>query len=328
MWAITGGSGFIGSQLAGHIARHQIPFAILDKRDSPLFPERVRRVDICDRDALRAVLDGDVIVHLAAEHRDDVRPLGRYAEVNVGGTETVARIAREKGIDRIVFTSSVAVYGFAPPGTGEAGAIRPFNEYGRTKFAAEEVLRAWQAEAPERRALTILRPTVVFGPGNRGNVYNLVDFIRSGRFVMVGDGRNRKSMAYVENVAAFLHHAAGFGPGLRVFNYVDLPDLTMNELVGRVRLRLRGKAGVGPRLPRWLGLGIGHLADGVAALTGRRLPISAVRVRKFTATTRFASAAHDVAGFEAPKTLAEGLDLTLERDFLTPDPAAPVFFTE
>lgn len=328
MWAITGGSGFIGSRLGSRIAEHQIPFAILDRRESPLFPDRVRRVDICDLDALRGALAGEVIVHLAAEHRDDIRPPSRYDEVNVGGTANVAQVAREKGIDRIVFTSTVAVYGFAPPGTGEAGAIRPFNAYGRTKFEAEEVLRCWQAEAPERRALTIVRPTVVFGPGNRGNVHNLLTFIRSGRFVMVGDGRNRKSMAYVENVAAFLHRAAQFGPGLRVFNYVDLPDLTMNDLVGQVRQRLLGKPGVGPRLPRWLGLGIGHLADGAAALSGRSLPISALRVRKFTATTSFASAAHDVAGFKAPKTLAEGLDLTLEHDFLHPDPAAPVFHTE
>ena len=98
----------------------------------------------------------------------------------------------------------MACYGNAPPGTGEGGAIAPFNDYGRTKFLAEEVYRAWQRDDPSRRTLAIVRPTVIFGEQNRGNVYNLLRQIASGRFVMVGAGRNTKSMAYVGNVAAFL----------------------------------------------------------------------------------------------------------------------------
>jgi nucleoside-diphosphate-sugar epimerase len=70
----------------------------------------------------------------------------------------------------IIFTSTVAVYGFAKIGTEESGKIAPFNDYGRTKYEAEEVFKAWQAEAPEERTLVIIRPTVVFGEQNRGNV--------------------------------------------------------------------------------------------------------------------------------------------------------------
>ena len=110
-------------------------------------------------------------------------------------------MAEEKGIEHIIFASSVAVYGFAPPDTGEDGSINPFNDYGRTKHAAEQVLRAWQAKAPARRMLTIIRPTVVFGPGNRGNVYNLLRQLQSGSFVMGGNGQTSKSVADGENVA-------------------------------------------------------------------------------------------------------------------------------
>ena len=325
---LTGGSGFIGSTLATRLARRQAGFGILDTRPSPLFPERAIQCDICDTDQLRAHLQGDTVIHLAAEHRDDVRPRQRYHDVNVGGTKALVAVAREKGIDRIVFTSTVAVYGFAPPDTAEDGAIAPFNDYGRTKFQAEQVLRAWQAEAPDRRSLTILRPTVVFGPGNRGNVYNLLSFAGSGRFVMIGAGRNRKSMAYVENIAAFLHHATGFGPGVHLFNYVDKPDLDMNALVSLVRGRLLGRPGTGPRVPYWFGLAGGYVADAVSAVSGRRLPISSIRVRKFCADSSFASAAHGVPGFTPVMTLSEGLEHTLQREFLTPDPDAPVFETE
>jgi GlcNAc-P-P-Und epimerase len=100
-----------------------------------------------------------------------------------------------------------------PPGTNEQGAINPFNEYGRTKYEAECVYRDWQAQDPGNRALVIIRPTVVFGEQNRGNVYNLLRYLADGRFVMVGSGRNVKSMAYVENIAAFLEHSLSFGPG-------------------------------------------------------------------------------------------------------------------
>ena len=106
-----------------------------------------------------------------------------------------------------------------------------FNEYGRTKHLAEKVYLKWQQEDPENRRLIIIRPTVIFGPGNRGNVYNLFNQIFKKRFVMFGDGNNQKSMAYVENVAAFIMYIANSNPNLQIYNYVDKPDLSMNKLI-------------------------------------------------------------------------------------------------
>lgn len=326
--SIVGGAGFIGTRLAHHLAERQIPFEIIDLRPSQSFPERSKIADIRDPDALRAALSGQTVIHLAAVHRDDVTDPGAYDATNVEGTRVLCAVAAEKGVRRIVFTSSVAVYGFAPPGTGESGAIAPFNAYGRTKFQAEEILRGWRAAAPQTRALIVVRPTVVFGEGNRGNVHTLLSQIASGRFVMVGAGRNRKSMAYVGNVAAFLTVAAQSPRSEGVFNYVDGPDFDMNRLVGLVRARLRGKAGPGPRLPVWLGLALGRLADLVARLTGRRLPISAIRVRKFCADSSFASDKAGLDGFHPPVTLAEGLDRTLQAEFIAPDPSRQIFETE
>ena len=120
------------------------------------------------------------------------------------GAQILCRVCEEKGINKIVFTSSVAVYGFAPSGTGEDGRINPFNEYGRTKALAEDVYRDWRRRDPDNRSLIIVRPTVVFGEGNRGNVYNLLNQINSGTFAMIGSGNNKKSMAYVDNLSAFL----------------------------------------------------------------------------------------------------------------------------
>ena len=327
---ITGGSGFIGTALARRLDAAGRDFRIGDIAESRTFPGRHSPLDITSDEILSTPIaqNAEAIAHLAAVHRDDVRPVSRYDKVNVDGTRNVAALAERARINRIVFTSTVAVYGFAAPDTDERGTIDPFNDYGRTKAEAEDVLRDWQRRDPGARSLTILRPTVVFGPGNRGNVFNLLNQMARGRFVMVGNGRNRKSMAYVDNVAAFIDTALGFGPALHLFNYVDKPDYDMDSLVRQVNTVLNGRDRVGPRLPVPVALSLGHGADLLAGLTGRSLPVSAIRVRKFVKETSFASAAHDVAGFVAPVSLAEGLRRTLEAEFLKPDPNSVLHYTE
>ena len=250
-----------------------------------------------------------------------------YYSTNVEGARILCDICEEKGIDKIVFTSSVAVYGFAPPRTGENGAIDPFNEYGRTKALAEDVYREWREKDPENRSLIIVRPTVVFGESNRGNVYNLLNQINSGAFAMIGNGKNKKSMAYVENLSAFLVKCIESDEKYAVYNYVDTPDFTMNELVSLVRGRLRGSPSVGIRIPKFIGLMAGYTADVLAKL-GVKLPISSVRVKKFCASSEFSSAKGELDGFEAPYTLQEGLDRTLEAEFINPDPDRQIFYTE
>lgn len=326
-YSITGGSGFIGSSLGQSLHQAGERFRIIDKRPSATFPDLVTLLDILDHDRLTQNLFGDTIFHLAAEHRDNVTPPERYDRVNVEGTRILCRAASLRGINRIIFTSSVAVYGFAEVDTDETGPIHPINAYGASKYAAEQVLRAWASEAPQTRSLTIIRPTVVFGPGNRGNVYALFRQIALGRFIMVGRGENRKSLAYIDNLVAFLRHAAQAGPGVHLFNYVDTPDLTMHALVSLARQVLRAKSGTGPALPLALGLGLGHLADGLAKLTGRSLPVSAVRMRKFTANSSFTSRAHGHDGFSAPVSLEDGIHTTLQAEFLNPQ-ARPIFYTE
>ena len=325
---VVGGAGFIGTRFCELLQTKGIDFRIVDLKPSNRFPDKSQVADIRDRDALRAAVTGDTIVNLAAVHRDDVRDKDLYYSTNVDGTRALCEIADEKGITRIVFTSTVAVYGFAEPGTDESGAMAPFNDYGRSKQQAEDVLNAWYAQDPDTRTLAVLRPTVVFGEGNRGNVYNLLNQIAGGRFVMVGNGENRKSMAYVGNIVAYLLYAATTARGHSVVNYVDTPDMTMNALVSHARETLEGKPRIGLRLPFAVGLALGYVADGVAALTGRTLPFSSIRVRKFCANTSFASAAHDQPGFVAPFTLADGLARTLRSEFLDPDPDREIFFTE
>jgi nucleoside-diphosphate-sugar epimerase len=267
------------------------------------------------------------LINLAAEHRDDVRPLSLYYDVNVGGARNICSVAREKDIKTIVFTSTVAVYGFAPIGTDESGKIAPFNDYGRTKYEAEQVFQEWQAEAPGERTLVIIRPTVVFGEQNRGNVYNLLRQIASGRFVMVGKGKNRKSMAYVENIAAFIEYSLSFKPGVHIYNYIDKPDFTMNRLVVIVKRILGQSEKIGFRLPYAVGYSIGKVFDLVAAVTGKRFAISSIRVKKFCANSVY-NTAIEKTGFVAPVPLDKALKQTIRHEFIEDHSKETVFYSE
>jgi len=327
--AIVGGAGFIGTELVRQFLQSGRAVRIVDKRISATYPALCRTADVRDIPALEAVLQGaDVIYNLAAEHKDNVRPRTLYDEVNVQGARNVCRVAAELAIPAIVFTSSVAVYGFAAPDTDEEGPLRPFNDYGRTKKEAEEVYQEWLKGATGRM-LTIVRPTVVFGPRNRGNVYNLLRQMASGRFAMVGSGKNVKSMAFVENVASLLAAAADFGPGGHLFNYIDKPDLSMNELVVLVKRCLGLPARIGLRIP-YPAAYLGGLAADIGSKVFRReLPISAIRVRKFCATTQFGSSRLAVTGFVPAVPLQEALARTIAYEFLggrEKDPGSSTLF--
>lgn len=326
---VIGGSGFIGSRLVRRLTFvEQFDVQIIDKEPSIAFPALVKLSDVRSVNQLQqSISEGSVIVNLAAAHRDDVRPLSLYDEVNVGGAINICKVAREKNVNTIVFTSSVAVYGFTPIGTDESGKIAPFNDYGRTKYEAEQIFKAWQEEAPDERTLVIIRPTVVFGEQNRGNVYNLLRQIASGKFVMIGTGENRKSMAYVENVVAFIEYSMSFKPGVHLYNFIDKPDFTMNSLVAKVNRMLGRSEKIKLRLPLSVGFLIGKGFDLVAAITGKRFAISSIRVKKFCANSVY-NTAIDKTGFVPPLPLDQALAQTVRYEFLESHEHEGVFYTE
>lgn len=312
---VIGGSGFIGSRLVARLrsAGHEV--RIIDKAPSEVFPDLVSLCDVRDAAKLAEACAGlDLLYNLAAEHRDDVRPISLYDDVNVDGARNTVAAAEAAGIDQILFTSSVAVYGFPDGELDETAPPNPFNDYGRTKLDAERVFEGWQQAQPGR-SLVIVRPTVVFGEKNRGNVFNLLRQIARGPFLMIGDGTNRKSMAYVENVAGFLEFGIGLGAGHHVYNYVDKPDYDMNRLVTVIRGALGRPTSPGFRLPYGIGMVAGGLADAVAAVVRRPLPFSRIRVQKFCASTAFSSQKMLASGYQPPVSLDAALEKTIGHEF-------------
>jgi GlcNAc-P-P-Und epimerase len=310
---IIGGSGFIGTYLIKDLKNSGISVKNIDKAMSADYPEITSVADIRDVEAINNKLEPcDWLILLAAEHSDNVTPVSLYYDVNVNGARNVIDVAEQKGINKILFTSTVAVYGLNKTNPTEHSPKDPFNHYGKSKHQAEDILINWYNEKPQERSLVIIRPTVTFGPGNIGNVYNLLHQIVINKFMMIGKGNNKKSMSYVENVSAFICYCIQNDlQGYNLFNYADKPDLTTKELVTQAEITL-GKKTIPVRIPYSLGILGGYFFDILSKVTGRKYSISSVRIQKFCATTQFSSVHVDQTGFKPKFSLNEGLEITMK----------------
>ena len=317
---MIGASGFVGTRLIKLLKEENSVYTLknIDLQSSHFFPEITTIGDVREQEQMdKELADADCVVLLAAQHRDDVSPISLYYDTNVEGMKVTLKAMEKNGIKRIIFFSSVAVYGLNKKNPDENHPADPFNHYGKSKWQAEQVLQEWYKSHPDWN-INIIRPTVIFGERNRGNVYNLLKQISGGKFLMVGSGNNRKSMAYVGNVVAFVKYMMeNVTEGYNVFNYVDKPDFTMNELVDHVKNVLH-KNIPSTHFPYWLGMMGGYCFDILAKITGKKLAISSVRVKKFCATTEIDAQKVHSCGFKAPYTLGEGLANTLEFEFVHP----------
>ena len=310
-----GGSGFVGTRL---ISLLQDGHAVLnlDKAPSAAHAALSLTGDVREPESFTAQLAGqDAVILLAAEHRDDVSPTSLYYDVNVEGMRNVLQAMDAQGVKNIVFTSSVAIYGMnQPTPPTETSPEAPFNHYGKSKWQAEHVLQEWITKGEGRNAL-VIRPTVIFGEENRGNVYNLLKQIYTGKFLMIGNGRNCKSMAYVGNIVAFMKYKleSGFS-GMEIFNYVDKPDFDMNTLVSEI-YRHKGQSAPKLRIPYPIGILGGYCFDFLAKVTGKKLPISSIRVKKFCSSTEINGDKLDASGFVRPVDFKDGLQQTLTSEF-------------
>jgi nucleoside-diphosphate-sugar epimerase len=314
---VTGGSGFIGSRLIGELLRKGYQVTIFDKNNSSKYPDIVILGDVRDEKSLvKAAAGHNVIYHLAAEHADDVRPISLYHEVNVGGAKNLLTAANNANINKIIFTSSVAVYALNAGEPDEESEVAPFNEYGQSKYAAERVFAEWVSQDSSRSLVTV-RPCVIFGESNRGNVYNLLSQICRKKFIMVGSGCNKKSIGYVGNIVEFLMFSLDFGQGIRLFNYADKPDLTTAELIGIAGNALGRNDSGRLRIPYRIGLCGGYVFDLLTHITGRAFPISSIRIKKFCADTTISTNHLLETGFKPSYTLKQALKQTIKAEFIS-----------
>jgi nucleoside-diphosphate-sugar epimerase len=313
---VTGGSGFIGTNLVKDLLAEGHSVQIYDKKKSARYPDISIVADVRDKEKLADAMQGvDAVCHLAAEHHDDVRPISLYYDVNVGSAENIVFGMEKHKINRLVFTSTVSVYGLDAGESHEESPIKPFNDYGKSKYQSEIILTDW-AKTGADRDLFIVRPTVVFGEGNVGNVSVLLKQLRSRKFVMIGKGENKKSMSYVGNVSKFLTLLVENPPesGVNMYNYSDKPDLDMENLIHLVQGGYGRNHKSHFRLPYAVGLFGGYVFDFLALITRRSFPVSSIRIKKFCANTVINADKLQKTGFKPPYSLTEGIRNTVSYD--------------
>jgi nucleoside-diphosphate-sugar epimerase len=236
-----------------------------------------------------ALRDCEVVFHLAAKvHAPPDTPAAEFQRVNVEGTERVIAAALENKVRSLIFFSTVAVYAESDKVFDESSAPAPATSYGASKLAAEKLVLA--AGAANEIKATVLRLPVVYGARDRGNVGKLIEAIKRGRYVIIGDGANLKTMVAAANVvdAALLAAADEKARG-QVYLVCDARPYTQREIAEAIAEALQRHTHL-RRFPRAPLLIAGQVADLVSQLTHRTLPLSADRVRKLTNNTRYTAA--------------------------------------
>jgi nucleoside-diphosphate-sugar epimerase len=235
----------------------------------------------CEPDVARAMTDVSHVVHLAGLlHLPDPPPrlVAEYDRVNVDGTARVLRQAGAAGVTRVVFASTVCVYGpFQGLPLTEDATPRPDTPYAATKLRAEAlVLDAAVSEA------TVLRLAAVYGPRLKGNYLRLLQALCAKRFVPIGNGTNRRALIYdadaAEAIATALEHPAA---PHRIFNVSDGQPHMMQRILSAMA------SAVGTRvpsvvLPAGTARAFAGLLEGAARLAGRRAPLSRAIIDKYT----------------------------------------------
>lgn len=304
---IVGGSGFIGSHLEKELSAHKvINMDLVEPKFDAL--SIFKHGDIRNKNDIQSVLEEfnvDLIINLAAEHKDFGVEREEYFATNEHGMKNLLEAAGDKGINDIVFYSSVAVYGDNPVPSEESTQPNPSNDYGASKLAAEKVIESWVG-ADEMRKVLVIRPAVVYGERNTANVYRLIKQVDSGLYFNVGKADNIKSMAYVKNlVAATVFLAERMIVGIDVYNYADQPHMNVRQIGDTIASAL------GKRGPITLPYSLLYLAalpfDLLIRISGRDLPISTNRVRKLSTATQHLANKVLQAGYEPKFTNEQGI---------------------
>ncbi len=240
---ITGANGWIGQALCQRLANDGVSFRAAVRSVGSALPGRDNVVvgDIHDKTDWRSALTGiTTVVHLAsrvhvmADTSDN--PLADYRLVNVQGTLNLARNAILAGVVRYVFVSTVKVNGEQTP-SGHAfcenDVPNPQDFYGISKYEAEQGLHALAAQTGLE--VVIIRPPLVYGPGVKANLAQLIRAVQKGWPLPLGGIHNQRSLVARDNLVDFIltcttHPKAAY----QTFLISDGQDISTPELVQEI----------------------------------------------------------------------------------------------
>ena len=249
------------------------------------------------------VIHLEVKQHVQNPTRTDLEDFER---VNVGGTQQWLDWASKQGIKRFVFFSSIKAVGSSKTCQDESAESLPDAPYGQSKRRAEGIVRAWADADPQRTAI-ILRPAVVYGPGNQANMFSFVDGICRGRFFLVGKNDNIKSLISIRNLMAAVNHVLGLPlRGTELFYVTDKESYSVAQLASMIEALLDSRRRV-RTLPVMVARSAALFGNAITSVTGRNFPITTNRLKALLETTHFSSEKLQRTGFVHPQSTQDGL---------------------
>lgn len=295
---IFGGTGFIGSFFAEQVLSTGKVDRVILADIKPICELRFSRIlqQYIDTNVLEyiecdvrksikeqlALSDVNLVANFAAVHREPGHQPREYYETNVVGAENVCEWASAVNCQDIIFTSSIALYGLSEESRTEQDVLAPISPYGSSKLVAEKIHLVWKAK-DQARNLTIVRPGVVFGPGEGGNVSRLIKATLRGYFFYMGNKNTRKAGTYVKELtqAMLWVHECGREAenGYSLFNMTTMPAPSVSDYVNAI-LKVSGKKKAVSEVPFWLLYPVSFLVEGVCRVFRIKQPISPVRLRK------------------------------------------------
>lgn len=296
---IFGGTGFIGVFFAQHLleAIHADIVYLVDLEPIETKFSKFRKKQVA-QDQRIIFVQGDVrkslewfspsgsvklIANFAAIHREPGHEDFEYYQTNLLGAENVCAWAEKVGCNNVIFSSSISPYGSSQDEKDELSIPSPVTAYGGSKLAAEKIHQIWQAREDEHRRLVIVRPGVVFGPGEGGNVSRLIKAVLHRYFFYTGNQDTRKAGVYVKELchAMFwvLQRQHNTGRHVTLFNMSMNPGPSIQDYVNTV-CKVAGVHRFVPGVPYRLLLLIAHIIEVIARPLGIKHPFSPVRIRK------------------------------------------------
>jgi len=310
---LTGGSGFIGSHFReklNNVELVNLDIKVPSINDNP--KHQFIQGDIRDvNDVDKAIQDCDVIIHLAAIWDDFSVDDSFYFDTNVNGTKVLIEKAKEKGIKKFINYSSVSIYGeYAFACVEHETPYIPVNAYGKSKLEAEQLFEEWIKHDLDVSVIH-LRPSVVFGENNYGNIYRLINQISSGLYFNINKGNALKSISYVENlVEATIFLMEKINIGIEAYNYADEPHINAIEISNVIANELSRKKPV--TVPYWLAYTMALPFDLLIAVSKKNLPISTMRIKKYCTQTLNSNEKLKATGFKPKVDSKEGLRRMVE----------------
>lgn len=318
-YIIFGGSGFIGTHLI-HLLKEEcvkpddkiFDLDIVMPGEEGIVPgivEKNNGVEYIRLDVRKEIVfdftptENDIIFNLAAVHRTPGHPDHEYFETNIRGAENVTAFAKKHGIKKILFTSSIAPYGAVEEMKEETTLPTPNTPYGISKLVSEKIHEKWQYGDKENRELTIVRPGIVYGKGEHGNMTRLYWGQRKRYFFYTGRKDTIKACIYVKELVRFFKYRMVDNNfvGSDVYNCTFEPAFNIQQICETMQKATQMKRYI-PLVPTGLLL---VAATVLGPIGGKKIGLHPARVKKLMISTNICGKKLAASGYKFNYTFEE-----------------------